>query len=289
MHDFDKPATYTSLTSSNDRFVQSLALLDASVITVAHEVEAPSGSHVACKWRNCRSRDDCVLWRTHGYRQLLPRLDHERLLPVPVARGWDGSCSSDNAIAAGKLCGGVPCVRSITISPPVIEENPCTPHTAGEADLPVLKAWNGGPEAPIGRAVACVLGLAPGSPCAKDEPLDVVIAPEPIPTTAVKSALPPANVFSGTNTHEQLNSAAPQTPSVHAAVPKENAAAPQQEFTSDDDDRLLMRAKSSLKRKDAKSALEFLAEHERRFPNSRNASRREALRAQALKVATGKR
>jgi len=66
--------------------------------------------------------------------------------------GWDGLCSSDKAIAAGKLCGGVPCVRSITISPPVIEEKPCTPHTSGEADLPVLKAWNGGPETPIGRA-----------------------------------------------------------------------------------------------------------------------------------------
>lgn len=73
--------------------------------------------------------------------------------------GWDGSCTNNNAIAEGKLCGGVPCVRSVTVSPPVIEEKQCTPHTAGEGDLPVARAWNGGPEMPIGRA------------CLSDKPL----------------------------------------------------------------------------------------------------------------------
>lgn len=68
--------------------------------------------------------------------------------------GWDGSCTNDKALPEGKLCGGVPCVRSITIAPPVIEEKPCTPHADGEADLPVARAWNGGPEMPVGRACA---------------------------------------------------------------------------------------------------------------------------------------
>lgn len=70
--------------------------------------------------------------------------------------GWNGTCTNDKALAEGKLCGGVPCVRSITISPPVIEEKPCTPHTEGEANLPVLRAraWNDGPAAPTGRACA---------------------------------------------------------------------------------------------------------------------------------------
>ncbi|HMY21818.1 MAG TPA: hypothetical protein PKA58_36090 [Polyangium sp.] len=65
---------------------------------------------------------------------------------------WDGTCSDANAIALDKQCGAVPCVRSITIAPPVIEEQPCKPHAEGQADLPIPKAWNGGPEAPIGRA-----------------------------------------------------------------------------------------------------------------------------------------
>lgn len=68
--------------------------------------------------------------------------------------GWDGSCTTDKALAEGKLCGGVMCVRSITISPPIIEEKPCTPHAKGVADLPGVKVWNGGPEVPIGRACA---------------------------------------------------------------------------------------------------------------------------------------
>ncbi len=68
--------------------------------------------------------------------------------------GWDGSCTNDKALAEGKLCGGVPCVRSITIAPPVIEEKSCTPHAKGVGDLPVVKVWNGGPEVPIGRACA---------------------------------------------------------------------------------------------------------------------------------------
>lgn len=72
---------------------------------------------------------------------------------------WDGTCAQDQAIAQGTLCGGAPCVRSLTISPPVIDEKPCVAHTEGEADLPVLKAWSGGPEQPIGRA------------CASDKPL----------------------------------------------------------------------------------------------------------------------
>lgn len=73
--------------------------------------------------------------------------------------GWNGACTSDKALAEGKLCGGVPCVRSMTIAPPVIEEKPCMPHASGESDLPIPKLWNGGPEAPIGRA------------CLSDKPL----------------------------------------------------------------------------------------------------------------------
>jgi hypothetical protein len=88
----------------------------------------------------------------------------------PVA--WDGSCTTDKALTEDKLCGGVPCVQSITISPPVIEEKPCTPHAEGEADLPVLKAWNDGPKVPLGRACASKEAppSCPGGACVGKNP-----------------------------------------------------------------------------------------------------------------------
>lgn len=137
-------------------------------------------------------------------------------------------------------------------------------------------------------AVACILGLAPGSPCAKDEPFDVAIAPEPaVSVTAELSQT--GEVFPGTDAGAQAKSVETQIPSAQTSVAKKNAIVPQQAYSNDDDDRLLIRAKAALKRHDAKSALDFIAEHERRFPKSKNAGRRESLRAQALKMAKGKR
>ncbi len=137
-------------------------------------------------------------------------------------------------------------------------------------------------------AVACVLGLTSGSPCAKDQPLDMAIAAEPIASITAESAPLTVEVFPGTNAG-QAEPTSTQTPSVRLATPKKNAVAPREEFTSDEDDRLLMRAKAALNRRDAKSALELLAEHERRFPNSKNAERREFLRAQSMRVAKAQR
>ena len=68
--------------------------------------------------------------------------------------GWDGSCSSANAIAQGKLCGGVPCVQSLTLSLPVIDEKPCAPRMEGWVDLPTPRLWDDGPRRPTGRACA---------------------------------------------------------------------------------------------------------------------------------------
>ncbi len=55
--------------------------------------------------------------------------------------GWDGSCSSNTAISAGLQCGGKPCVASITISSPIIEEEPCVAHSdVPPIDVPRLTA-----------------------------------------------------------------------------------------------------------------------------------------------------
>jgi len=54
---------------------------------------------------------------------------------------WDGSCASNTAIAEGTLCGGKPCVGSITISAPVIDEEPCVAHVnVPPLDIPKAKA-----------------------------------------------------------------------------------------------------------------------------------------------------
>ncbi len=65
--------------------------------------------------------------------------------------GWNGSCASNTAIAEGVLCGGKPCVASINISAPVIEEEPCAAHAdVPHVDIPRLKA--DGPYSTDGRA-----------------------------------------------------------------------------------------------------------------------------------------
>src|SRR5262249_12308090 len=43
--------------------------------------------------------------------------------------GWDGSCTSYDAIEAGDLCNGLPCVVSLTADPLVWTEQGCNPST----------------------------------------------------------------------------------------------------------------------------------------------------------------
>jgi hypothetical protein len=45
--------------------------------------------------------------------------------PFDPPPGWDGVCSADDMISTGQLCDGKPCVRSLWVSAPVIEEQPC--------------------------------------------------------------------------------------------------------------------------------------------------------------------
>lgn len=65
---------------------------------------------------------------------------------------WGGSCTANTSILPGKTCGGGPCVRSIEVSAPVLEQQPCTPHAIVEAfdPPPRLRAEN--PFDAFGRA-----------------------------------------------------------------------------------------------------------------------------------------
>ena len=52
-------------------------------------------------------------------------------LPFDGPAGWDGSCTSDNALPAGAQCGGEPCAQSVWVSPlpgPTNEEG-CSPKS----------------------------------------------------------------------------------------------------------------------------------------------------------------
>ncbi|MDI1476429.1 hypothetical protein [Polyangium sp. y55x31] len=79
-----------------------------------------------------------------------PNLGVKTNLDPPT--NWDGTCNEDKSIQSGKLCGGVPCVRSIMISPPTIEELPCKPHLVGDPEPSIPHAWEGGPQTPLGKA-----------------------------------------------------------------------------------------------------------------------------------------
>ncbi len=69
---------------------------------------------------------------------------------------WDGSCSTDNAIAGGLLCSGVSCVQSLTIAAP--ENAPCTPVAEGSLDVPPF-TWGK-------EARECVIWPVSGEGCA---------------------------------------------------------------------------------------------------------------------------
>ncbi|HRI70328.1 MAG TPA: hypothetical protein PK156_39120 [Polyangium sp.] len=88
---------------------------------------------------------------------------------------WDGSCTSNTALVEGILCGGKPCVASITISAPVIEEEPCVARTdVPPIDIPKLKA-DGNPYSEDGRACS---GFS-WPTCAKSGEVCVPSTPEP--------------------------------------------------------------------------------------------------------------
>jgi hypothetical protein len=42
-------------------------------------------------------------------------------------QSWDGTCTSSNAIPGVKLCGGAPCVQSVTIAPLMLTQGGCLP------------------------------------------------------------------------------------------------------------------------------------------------------------------
>jgi hypothetical protein len=88
--------------------------------------------------------------------------------PFDPPPGWDGMCSAADTIPAGQLCDGKPCVRSLWVSAPPIEEQPCEVVT-GQVDPggpPKLVPFAPPPTSTTARACA---PSAPWSTC-QEEP-----------------------------------------------------------------------------------------------------------------------
>jgi hypothetical protein len=105
--------------------------------------------------------------------------------PFDPPAGWDGACTANKTIPAGVMCSGKLCVQSISISAPVVQEQPCQAHPHDPAPLPPgaqksPRAEKPGklPEPPPDTTIASA--CAPPSPwpvCKGDEPK--LCVPEP--------------------------------------------------------------------------------------------------------------
>jgi hypothetical protein len=80
--------------------------------------------------------------------------------PFNAPLGWDGGCTTADAIDSGALCDGGPCVVSLTIAAPTVAEPSCAAIQPPAPDAGLSKSY----------AVACdgaeVPGCAAGSFCA---------------------------------------------------------------------------------------------------------------------------
>jgi hypothetical protein len=89
------------------------------------------------------------------------------LTPFDPPSDWDGGCTSEGAVPSGVLCGGVPCVRSLTIAPLTVQESGCTASASAGTTVHAV-SWST-------YAVACI-GNASGS-CAEDGDFCAALAP----------------------------------------------------------------------------------------------------------------
>ncbi len=54
---------------------------------------------------------------------------------------WQGACTAANQIPAGQLCGGIPCVQSVTITPLTLKQGGCLPIEPPKVPPPSWKTF----------------------------------------------------------------------------------------------------------------------------------------------------
>ncbi|MFS8069883.1 MAG: hypothetical protein ACMG6S_26255 [Byssovorax sp.] len=94
-----------------------------------------------------------------------PSVEH---LSFDPPADWTGTCTAENAISAGKLCGGVPCVQSVTIAPLTMTQGGCLPIEPPDVKPP-----------PAMTIFARGCGLVLGPACPADPGRCVPAAPGP--------------------------------------------------------------------------------------------------------------
>ncbi len=120
--------------------------------------------------------------------------------PFDPPASWDGSCTASNAIPAGTLCGGVPCVQSVTSAPLTLKPGGCLPVEPVNHPPPIWKTVaracaGGGPSVGCGtQGAICtpkppsagfrVCTLRPGDPtkldCPYGYPVKTVFYDDPV-------------------------------------------------------------------------------------------------------------
>lgn len=91
--------------------------------------------------------------------------------------GWTGACTSANAIPAGKLCNGVPCVQSLSIAPLMMNESGCMPSGAPPPPTPP-----GPPPEPSTWSTAALVCVGkPSGLCADPAETCAPVVPDPSP------------------------------------------------------------------------------------------------------------
>ncbi len=114
----------------------------------------PGGPHV-CPVCTCEdSESQCsppVEW--HASTAQMPG-DQGILTAFDAPPGWDGACTSVNAIPEGAMCEGVPCVRSVAVGAPVLSSSPCAETAVGTESKPAA-GWGT-------VASSCVIGALVG-------------------------------------------------------------------------------------------------------------------------------
>jgi hypothetical protein len=71
--------------------------------------------------------------------------------------GWDGSCTNENAIPAGALCNGIPCVHSLQTAPLTMKQGDCSARTKPAPRPAAPPSWKT-------AATLCQLAACSGAP-----------------------------------------------------------------------------------------------------------------------------
>ena len=156
----------------------------------------------------------------------------ERLSFDPPA-DWTGTCTAENAIPAGKLCGGVPCVQSVTIAPLKMTQGGCLPIEPPDVKPPLdltifargcglglVSAFSSGfercvPAAPGPEFKQCVsyLGESGFSECPPTYPDRNVFYPDPDPSCSPCACdAPVGNGCTGSITVSATSACSPPLP-----------------------------------------------------------------------------